>query len=125
MSAAMPLEQQATRAFLVRHGATVLTEEDRFAGSIDVPLSEQGREQARRLALRLGREPLAAVYASNLQRAYDTAGIIAKPHQMEVIRRTELREIAHGHWERMTQQWQPRSKTPGRFTIRGCTGSSA
>jgi broad specificity phosphatase PhoE len=32
--------------FLVRHGATSLTAEDRFAGSTDVPLSEDGRRQA-------------------------------------------------------------------------------
>ena len=51
-----------TRVYLVRHGATVLTAEDRFAGSTDVPLSDAGREQARRLAARLAQEPVAAFY---------------------------------------------------------------
>ena len=38
-----------TRIFLIRHGATTLTAEDRFAGATDVPLSDMGREQVRRL----------------------------------------------------------------------------
>ena len=93
-----------TRVFLVRHGATILTAEDRFAGAIDVPLSNEGREQATRLALRLSKEPVRAVYASPLGRAMDTARILAKPHQLEVQPRPELREISHGRWEEMTRQ---------------------
>ena len=92
-----------TRVFLVRHGATILTAEDRFAGAIDVPLSDDGREQATRLALRLSKERIRAVYASPLGRAMDTARILAKPHQLEVQPRPELREISHGRWEEMTR----------------------
>src|SRR5688500_1798427 len=93
-----------TRVFLVRHGATVLTAEDRFAGSIDVPLSDEGREQARRLALRLSSEAVAAVYASPLGRAVETASILARPHRLEVIPRYDLRESSHGRWEQMTRR---------------------
>src|SRR5205807_9990573 len=46
------------RIFLVRHGATVLTAEDRFAGATDVELSDEGREQVRRLADRLAKEKI-------------------------------------------------------------------
>jgi probable phosphoglycerate mutase len=35
-----------TRIDLVRHGATILTEEDRFAGSSDVPLSDEDSESS-------------------------------------------------------------------------------
>lgn len=93
-----------TRLFLVRHGATVLTAEDRFAGAVDVPLSDEGRDQAQRLALRLHTESIVAAYASPLGRAVETAQILAKPHRLEVQTREELREIAHGHWERMTRR---------------------
>ena len=51
----------ATRLFLVRHGATTLSAEDRFAGSTDVPLSEEGRRQAAALSERLRPDPIAAV----------------------------------------------------------------
>src|SRR6185503_1512749 len=92
-----------TRIFLVRHGATVLTAEDRFAGATDVELSHEGREQARRLAARLKREKLRAVYASPLGRTMETASILAKPHHLRVESRDGLREISHGRWEQMTR----------------------
>jgi probable phosphoglycerate mutase len=92
-----------TRIFLVRHGATVLTAEDRFAGATNVPLSDEGREQARRLGLRLSRESLSAVYASPLDRTVETAQLIAKPHALAVETRDGLREISHGRWEGLTR----------------------
>ena len=93
-----------TRIFLIRHGATVLTAEDRFAGATDVELSDEGREQARRLAQRLSAEKIAAAFASPLSRTVETASIIAEPHKMPVQARTELREISHGRWEQMTRR---------------------
>lgn len=92
-----------TRVFLVRHGATVLTAEDRFAGATNVPLSEAGREQARRLARRLVGEQISAVYASPLDRTAETARIVAEPHGCAVQTHEGLREISHGHWEQMTR----------------------
>jgi probable phosphoglycerate mutase len=94
----------STRIFLIRHGATVLTAEDRFAGASDVELSDQGREQAQRLAERLSTEKMAAVYASPLGRTVETANIIARRHGLSVVRRDGLREISHGHWEQMTRR---------------------
>jgi probable phosphoglycerate mutase len=88
-----------TRIFLVRHGATVLSAEDAFAGETDVALSEEGRAQARALAARLAGEPMAAFYASPMSRTMDTARILAEPHGLEVLPRDGLREISHGHWE--------------------------
>ncbi len=88
-----------TRVYLVRHGATVASAEDRFAGETDVALSEEGREQARRLSERLAGEPVAAFYASPVSRTMETARILAAPHRLEVLPRAGLREISHGHWE--------------------------
>jgi broad specificity phosphatase PhoE len=91
----------ATRVFIVRHGATVLSAEDRFAGVTDVELSEEGREQARLLAERLSGEKIAAVYASPLGRTVETARILAAPHDLPVQTCDGFREISHGHWEGM------------------------
>ncbi len=88
-----------TRLFLIRHGATVLTAEDRFAGSTDVELSDIGRAQATALARRLADDHLTAVYASPLRRTVATASIIAQPHGLKPILRDGLREIDHGRWE--------------------------
>src|SRR5262245_53609731 len=94
----------AARMFLVRHGETVLTAEDRFAGSTDTPLSDHGREQAVSLAGRLAREPIQAVYSSPLARTLATATILAEPHALEVRPRAELKEISHGRWEQLTRR---------------------
>jgi broad specificity phosphatase PhoE len=94
----------ATRVFMVRHGATVLSAEDRFAGVTDVELSEEGREQARRLADRLSGEKIAAVYASPLGRTIETARILAAPHDLQVQTCDGFREISHGHWEGMKRR---------------------
>jgi probable phosphoglycerate mutase len=93
----------STRVFLVRHGATELTDEDRFAGAIDVKLSDAGREQARLLGKRLSSDPLDVAFASPMTRTMDTARLIAAPHQLGVTPIDGLREIAHGRWERKTR----------------------
>src|SRR5947208_7193489 len=84
-----------TRVYLVRHGATELSAEDRFAGAIDVLLSDAGRDQARRLGARLSGEAIAVAYASPFQQTMETARLIAAPHAIEVRRADGLREIAH------------------------------
>ena len=99
-----------TRLLLVRHGATTLSAEDRFAGSTDVALSDEGRTQASRLAARLKGEPIAAFYCSPMRRTLETASLLAEPHQLAPVTRPGLREIDHGHWEGLTRQ-----EVEGRF----------
>jgi broad specificity phosphatase PhoE len=98
------MKATVTRVFMVRHGETVLSAEDRFAGATDVALSDKGREQTRRLAERLGREKIAAIYASPLGRTVETAQILAAPHELDVQTRDGFREINHGRWEQMTRK---------------------
>ena len=88
-----------TRIYLIRHGATVLSAEDRFAGATDVDLSDEGRAQAQALAVRLADDHITAVYCSPLKRTTETATIIATPHRLTPVPRDGLREINHGRWE--------------------------
>ena len=88
-----------TRLFLVRHGATSHSAEDRFAGATDVDLSAEGRDQVTRLARRLSDDRVAAVYASPMRRTVDTAALLGAPHGLTPVTRDGLREIHHGHWE--------------------------
>jgi probable phosphoglycerate mutase len=88
-----------TRIYLIRHGATMLSAEDRFAGATDVDLSDEGRRQAEALAVRLSDDRLAAVYCSPLKRTVETATIVARPQGLTPIQRDGLREINHGRWE--------------------------
>ena len=92
------------RILLVRHGATNLTAEDRFSGSVGVDLSDEGRRQVGRLAERLADDPVRAIYASPLGRTVETAEIIAAPHRLPVVLRDGLREISHGRWEGLTRR---------------------
>jgi broad specificity phosphatase PhoE len=93
-----------TRLYLVRHGATPLTAEDRFSGAANVFLSDEGRSQAKFLAERLADDNIHAIYASPLDRTIETANIIAKPHKLTPIPRDGLREISHGHWEGLSRR---------------------
>src|SRR4051794_1611745 len=96
---------KVTRLYLVRHGATNLTAEDRFSGAEGADLSDEGRAQAERLGERLRRENVCAIYASPLSRTMDTARAIAgKCAVGDIDSRDGLREIGHGHWEGHTRQ---------------------
>jgi len=88
-----------TRIYLIRHGATELSAEDRFAGGTDVELSEEGRRQAARLGERLADDHIAAVYCSPMRRTVETARLVAFPHHLTPIPKEALREIHHGRWE--------------------------
>jgi probable phosphoglycerate mutase len=104
----------ATRVFLVRHGATILSAEDRYAGSVDAALSDVGRAQARSLGVRLAGEPLAAAYASPMSRAQDTAALITTGRGLDLVAVPELRETDHGHWEGRTRD-DVRSEFPEEY----------
>ncbi len=88
-----------TRILLVRHGETEWNAAGRVQGGTDTPLSDIGRAQAGRLAARLARTPLAAVYASDLSRARETAETLAVPHGLPVVTDARLRERGYGAWE--------------------------
>ena len=93
-----------TRLYLVRHGATQLTAEDRFSGAVGVDLSDEGRRQAERLGTRLADEGIIAAYCSPLSRTVETAQLIAAPLGLPIERQEGLREISHGRWEGLTRR---------------------
>lgn len=91
------------RLLMVRHGVTIWNAEDRRSGHTDIPLTETGIEQARRVAQRLRNERIDAIWTSDLERAWKTAEIIAEPHQLIPIRTPLLRERCHGQLEGLTR----------------------
>ena len=64
------------RIYLIRHGETV-SNAARILQFPDTPLSERGREQARRLGERMREVPLTRIVTSDYARAHDTAGAVA------------------------------------------------
>jgi broad specificity phosphatase PhoE len=93
-----------TRIYLVRHGATQLTAEDRFSGAVGVDLSDDGRWQCARLGERLHRQGVDAIYCSPLSRTVESANIIGSRCGFEPKTSDGLREISHGRWEGLTRR---------------------
>lgn len=81
---------------LVRHGDTKWTERGLLHGHRDIPLSEQGIRQARLAAHSLSSIPLKAIISSPLQRAMQTATIIAEPHGLTPKAEEGFRERFYG-----------------------------
>ncbi|MBE3589399.1 MAG: alpha-ribazole phosphatase [Firmicutes bacterium] len=94
----------STLFYLVRHGETASNREGRYQGRLDVPLNEEGREQARRLATRLAGVAFDAAYASDLSRAVETARILLEGRDVELRLDPRLREMSYGRWEGLTAE---------------------
>ena len=84
---------------LVRHGQSTWNREHRIQGQLDPPLSDEGRRQAERLALRLSNRRLAGFYSSDLKRALETAQLIGAASGVVPVPAAGLREIDLGAWE--------------------------
>jgi 2,3-bisphosphoglycerate-dependent phosphoglycerate mutase len=84
---------------LVRHGQSLWNLENRFTGWVDVPLTELGRDEARRGGERLRGTQWDVAYTSRLTRAQDTLQIIqevAGLQELPVIRDEALNERHYG-----------------------------
>lgn len=90
---------EPTRIIALRHGETDWNAAARIQGHTDIPLNARGLEQASLAARALADEAVAAVYASDLQRAWQTAEAIAALHGLPVIRDPALRERCFGQFE--------------------------
>lgn len=87
-----------TSLLLVRHGHTGAVGERLVGRRPNVPLDAIGRAQAERLAAFFARAPLAAVYASPLERTADTAQAIAARHGLGVSLSDALLDLDFGSW---------------------------
>lgn len=103
MTAHVTAQVTATRLLLIRHGETAWNAIGRVQGQLDVPLSATGMWQAGRLAQRMdvsrGFEPVHAVVASTLARAWLTARPLAEALGLEIQPDDRLRERAFGIFE--------------------------
>ncbi|MFO7753772.1 MAG: alpha-ribazole phosphatase [Desulfobacteraceae bacterium] len=107
------------KIYLVRHGEIQGAGIKRFIGSTDVPLSDKGVEQGRRLRKYLSRISFDRVYSSDMRRTLTFAVIISGCSRNRIRRLQDLCEINLGDWEGKTfdeiqthfpQEWRLRGE---------------
>ncbi|GIX48816.1 MAG: phosphoglycerate mutase [Candidatus Tectimicrobiota bacterium] len=103
--------------YVVRHGATDWNAAGRIQGHLDPPLNAAGRAQAWRTAQHLAAVGATALYSSDLQRAYETAQIIAQHTGLRVIQSVALREMHFGAWQGLTVE-EIRARDPEVYAAR-------
>jgi len=128
----------ATRILAIRHGETAWNVDTRIQGHLDIPLNHTGLKQARWLAQALaGRDPVHAIYASDLSRAHVTAQTVADAAGLAVRTHLGLRERCFGdfqgrtfaeieaelpehahHWRKRTPEWSPPGAGESLITLR-------
>ncbi len=106
-----------TRIYFLRHGQTEWNALQKFQGSIDIALSDEGRDQAERAAGYFVGEPaLDAIYTSPLRRAHETADILGERQGIGVKVVPEFSEISFGVWEGLTHR-EIEAKWPGALSL--------
>lgn len=83
---------------LIRPGATLFDEQGRMKGSLDMPLCEQGRQQAQNLAEELSGIRLDAIYHAPCESAEETAACLVEGRSIRPRLIEGFRNIDHGLW---------------------------
>lgn len=112
-----------THIVLVRPGATDFDDQGRIKGTLDIPLSDNGREQVASLAEQFAGKKVQAVYAGPCQAAAETARAIAAATHAPVRQLASFQNLDHGLWAGLTiaevkhrqpkiyRQWQDHPET--------------
>lgn len=118
-----------TTLYWVRHGETDHNASGRMQGWLDIPLNAMGFHQAKLLAHRFRGKSIAAVYASPLMRAAETARAVAEAVDVPIGMDERLREYNMGDWSGMTfdeiVQSEPNFSAHGPIEIPVPNGESA
>ncbi len=111
------------RIFLIRHGETQWSLSGQHTGLTDVPLTENGRAAAKRLARVLAGQSFALVLVSPLERARETCELAGLGQGSTVTK--DLVEWNYGEYEGLTLE-QIRAEKPEWLIFRdGCPGGES
>jgi probable phosphomutase (TIGR03848 family) len=121
-----PKPQPSTKLVLVRHAVTEQTGPMLTGRASGIDLSEDGRRQAKALGERLAEIPVAAVYASPIERTAQTALAVADHHDLEVRELPGVIEADYGEWTggklaelAKTDLWKTVQRAPSRARFPG------
>lgn len=116
-------------AYFIRHGTTDMNDDDKFRGDLDVPLNEEGEQQARQLVSYFHNVKPSAVYHSTRSRTLQTIEPLAKEKGVKPELISDLDSLNTGDFagkpksedNEKQMQWyreHPDSKIPGGDVIR-------
>lgn len=108
---------------LVRHGETEWSLSGQHTGTTDIPLTEHGRDQARRLRSLLGGSDYGLVLSSPLQRARATCELAGLGHRMQID--PDLLEWNYGDFEGRTPAEIERTAPGWMIFTEGCPGGES
>ena len=89
--------------YMVRHGQTAASRENRFSGSSDPPLTAVGEAMAEAFAQAYASLTWDAIYSSPMLRARQTADALCRLTSVQAIIEDGLKEIDYGEWEGLRQ----------------------
>ena len=89
------------KLYLIRHGQTDWNKAGKIQGSCDIELNANGLMQAEALCRKFKEEntPITRIYTSKQKRAYQTAALLSKATNLEMIAMEGLQEVNLGLWE--------------------------
>ncbi len=90
--------------YIIRHGRTLWNREQRLQGSSDIELSESGRIPARESSENMKNIHFDRIFASPLKRAYETACILRRDREIEIVTDHRIQELNFGSWEGQTME---------------------
>jgi probable phosphoglycerate mutase len=100
------------RIFIIRPGSTDFDHQGRIKGTLDIPLSDLGKQQAAQAAEALADKTIEIVYSAPCQSAWQTAQMLADRLDVKVKRLDTLHNLDHGLWHGMliedVKQRQPK-----------------
>ena len=88
-----------SQVLVVRPGSTALDEQERIKGSLDIPLSELGKEQVLKAIDEIAKFPVVAVYCGPCESAVATAKLLAERLKCKQKICDCFRNLDHGLWQ--------------------------
>lgn len=118
-----PMSEVFPIVSLARHGETAWTITGQHTGLTDLPLTERGERNARRLAARLRGVTIAKVFTSPLQRAVRTCELAGFGAMAEIDR--DLVEWNYGEYEGRVSADIHRERPDWQVFLHGCPGGES
>ena len=109
---------------LIRPGSTEYDREGRIQGTLDIPLSEEGRQEVRHVIEQLQGQAIEALYATPSQAAAETGRAIAEALHLKLKKLVKcaisIRDCGRGCWSMTSRASIRRCRASGRSNPRRC-----